>query len=145
MNMKIILCMLIDKHGHIKYQPLSFKPKEADICVSNFIMGSLGNKSLYYTLLDYEEEYAEDICWTTHEVLDRCEKYKENGVVKIFTRIQDFYNHADEIQFAYQDELETWDEELETKDLIEFCKTMDKKFLGELNNVKFFRYTKKNI
>lgn len=143
--MKVILCMLIDKNGKIKYVPQYFKPNEVDICVSNYKMGRIGNKSLFYNLLEYEDEYATDTCWTTSEVLRRCEEYKEDCIVKIFTRIQDFYEKADEIQFAYIENLESHDEELDMSGLVEFCKNLDRNYLGEINGIKFFRYTKKNI
>lgn len=140
--MKVILCMLIDKTGKIKYVPQYFKPKEVDICVSNYNIGEIGNKTIFYTLLEFEERYMEDTCWTTNEVVKRCEEYKSDCIVKIFTRINDFYKYADEIQFAYIEKLETFDEQIDMNDLIEFCKTLDKKYLGEVNGIKFFRYTK---
>ncbi|MGL4999920.1 MAG: hypothetical protein ACRC5T_13235 [Cetobacterium sp.] len=143
--MKVILCMLIDKQGRIKYVPRYFKPNDVDICVSNFSMGEIGNKSLYYNLLEYDERYANDLCWTTSEVLRRCGEFKEDCTVKIFTRIQDFYDKADEIQFAFTDTLETYDEELSMEDLISYCKEMNKIALGEMQGVRFYRYTKKNI
>lgn len=133
---KIILCMLIDKHGHVKYTPQSFKPNDCDICVSNFDIGKIGKKTLYYTMLDFRDEFAEETTWTTNETINRC----EDSVVKIFTRVQDFYKYANEIQFAYTDELKTWDEELDMNDLIEFCKQAERKYLGESNGIKFFRY-----
>lgn len=137
--MRVILCMLIDKHGHIKYAPQYFKPNDVDVCVSNIQMGKIGVRTLYYNLLEYDDRYANDLCWTTSEVLRRC---GENDVVKIFTRVQDFYDKADEIQFAFKDELEQYDEELSMSDLSQFCKGLKKEALGEKNGIKFFRYTK---
>ncbi|MGL6185501.1 MAG: hypothetical protein ACRC1T_09005 [Clostridium chrysemydis] len=143
--MKVILCMLIDRNGKIKYVPQYFKPHEVDICVSNYKIGVIGNKTVFYTLLEYNDEYMEQTCWTTNEVLKRCKEHKDDCVVKIFTRINDFYKHANEIQFAFTENLESFDEQIEMEDLIEFCKTLDKQYLGEMNGIKFFRYTKKNI
>lgn len=138
--MEIIACIFIDKHGHIKYVPQYFKPKECDICISNFEMKDIGNKTLYYVLLDYREEYKEDICWTIKETLRRCNEL-EAKKIKIFTRIQDFYDNITELQFAYIDELDEWDEELDMNDLKEFCKKTKREYLGELKNIKFFKYT----
>lgn len=138
---KIILCMLIDKHGHIKYAPQSFKPNDCDICVSNFDIGKIGKKTLFYTMLDFREEFAEETTWTTNETINRC----RDSVVKIFTRVQDFYKYADEIQFAYKDELSTWDEELDMNDLVSFCKGANREYLGEFNGIKFFRYSIKSL
>lgn len=141
--MRVILCMLIDKQGKIKYVPQYFKPNEVDVCVSNFKIGKIGVNTLYYNLLDYDEKYANDLCWTTSEVLRRCEELKKNCNVKIFTRIQDFYAEANEIQFAFMENLDSFDEQIDMKDLIEVCKNLDKQYLGEMNGVKFFRYMKK--
>lgn len=143
--MNIILCTFVDKHGHIKYQPNSFRPKEVDVCVSNYNMKNIGNKTLYYTLLDYDENVGIDTCWTTSETLRRCEEINADSNVKIFTRIQDFYSHANEIQFAFKDEFDDWDDELNMEELKKFCSDMDRQFLGEKDGIKFFRYTKKNI
>ena len=143
--MKVILCMLIDKNGKIKYVPKYFKPNDVDICVSNYKIGYIGNKTLFYTLLEYNDDYIEETCWTTSEILRRCSEYNKNCVVKIFTRINDFYKYANEIQFAFIENLESFDEQINMNDLIEFCKTLDKQCLGEMNGIKFFRYTKNNI
>lgn len=136
--MEVVACMLIDKYGKIKYTPQSFKPNDCDICISNYKIGKIGNNTLFYVLLDYEEEYGNDTCWTVSEVMRRA----ENKKIKIFTRIQDFYNHITELQFAYIDSLEDYDETLDMDVLKEFCNSMSKTYLGEKNGIKFFRYKK---
>lgn len=140
--MKIILCALIDRHGHLKYVANNFKPNDCDICVSNYKIGSIGKKTLYYTLLDYDEQYANETCWTTKEVLRRCEEYNENSVVKIFTEIQNFYDKASEFHFAFTNELLEYDEEINMEDLKEFSKNMKKEVIGNFGDMRFFKYTK---
>ncbi len=133
--------MLVDKHGHIKHTPQSFKPRDADICVLSLSMGDVCEKSLYYDPLSFEEDKAESITWTVKETMRRCEEVGAN-VVKIFTRIQDFYEEINELQFAYIDDLGAdWNEEIDMSSLKMFCDKAQRKFLGEKNNIKFFRYT----
>lgn len=139
--MKVIASVLIDKYGHIKYTPQSFKPNDCDICITNIQIGSVGKKSLYYTpLLILKDERAEDVTWTVKETIRRCEESQAN-IIKIFTRIQDFYEEIDELQFAYTDELKDWDEEISMTSLKMFCNNANREFLGESNGIKFFRYT----
>lgn len=139
--MRVIASMLVDKHGRIKHLPQAFKPNEADICVLSLSMGDVCEKSLYYEPLSFDENKKESITWTVKETMRRCYEVKAN-VVKIFTRIQDFYEEIDELQFAYIDDLgEDFNEEIDMTSLKMFCDKAKKEFLGEKNNIKFFRYT----
>lgn len=138
--MDIIASILIDKHGHIKYVPQYFKPNECDVCVSNYLMKNIGNKTLYYTPLQLEDGFEIDTCWTVREVIRRCTESNANKI-KIFVGIQDFYNEITELQFAYIDELDSWDEEIDMDRLKQFCNSAKREFLGEIKNIKFFRYT----
>lgn len=138
--MDIIASIFVDKHGHVKYVPQYFKPNECDICISNYHMKNIGKKTLYYTPLNFEEGFEIDTCWTVREVVRRCIEANASKV-KIFASIQDFYNEITELQFAYTDELDTWDEKLDMSRLKEFCNNAKREFLGEMKNIKFFRYT----
>lgn len=133
--------MLLDRFGHVKYMVDKFKPSKS-MCVSNYKINKIGLKTLFYNIeLDIKEELAEDTCWTPHEVVRRI-KESEFNEAKIFTRVQDFYDVANEIQFAYTETLDSWDEQLDIEKLKSFCSNFKRESLGEVNGVKFFRYTK---
>lgn len=138
--MEVIASILIDKHGHIKYVPQYFKPNECDICISNYKIKRVGNKTLYYAPLEFEDEFNIDTCWTVKEIIRRCEEAQANKI-KIFVGVSDFYDEITELQFAYIDELEIWDEEIDMDRLREFCRGAKREYLGEMKNIKFFRYT----
>ena len=138
-EINIIASVLIDKNGHIKWTPKSFKPNEADICITNFNIGFIGKKSLFYVPLDFNKDYMNETCWTVEEVKRRLKEENAN-TVKIFTRIQDFYDEINELQFAYTDTLDSYDETLDMDKMKEFCNNAEREYLGEKNNIKFFRY-----
>lgn len=137
--MKVIASVLIDKQGHIKWLPKPFNPNDADVCISNFEIGEIGKNSLFYVPLDYREDMMEKTCWTVEETFRRV---KELGAtkVKIFTSVQDFFDEINELQFAFMEKLEKWDEEVDMNRMMEFCKTAEREYLGEKNGIKFFRY-----
>lgn len=138
--MKLIGCIFIDSLGHIKYAYREFHSEKCSVAISNYKLGKINEKTLYYTLLDWKEEYGIDTCWTVKECVRRCNEIKAESV-KIFTRIQDFLNELDELQFAYIDKIDSWDEEVDLSIFKEWCNKVNKQYIGEKNNIKFFRYT----
>lgn len=140
--MNIILCTLIDAKGRVKYVPKKFKIDDTDVCVSDYNLGKINNNTIYYTLLEYDEERISNTAWSVAETLRRAKEINAT-TVKIFTKIENFYSKATEICFAYsKTDLSDYDEIIDLDRFKDVCKNMKKVFLGTMQDISFFRYTK---
>ncbi|MGL5647016.1 MAG: hypothetical protein ACRDDY_04130 [Clostridium sp.] len=140
----IILCMFIDKDGKIRQRPHYFKPNNVDFCISDYSLGDIknSNKTLYLEFLNIKEELMCDTCWTVNELVRRCD-----GDIKIFAKLESFYNVMTEVQFAFSSESfgEDYDDMIDVSLFKETVKGFDKKMLPEANGIKFFKYLKKMV
>ena len=144
--MNIIVCMFIDSDGKIKYAPDKFNSNKCDLCVSNYKMGAINSrKTLYYNIdLDYDEQYGEDTCWTVAETIRRINEINPSNV-KIFTLLDNFYEYATEIQFAFSLDCfkdNEYNERIDVEKFKEVCKNFKKTYIGKKNNIKFYKYEK---
>lgn len=142
--MKLILCMLVDEDGSIKYAPHYFKSQEADACVTSYKTKHINKNTIFYnTDLDLQEDIGE-ACWTSNEVKRRLDELKANEV-KVFTLLEDFYDIANEIQFAYSNvKFDEYDEKIDINVFKELCNNFDKKFLGASQGLNFFKYNRRD-